>query len=931
MLCRTRLVVGLMVFAMLLNIPACKEKEPDFVTVNGSVGIKNGQFYIGLNTMHGGINRIQNLHDDKYVNYAIGEDAFPGREKEAKWLGDVDFEYRLGTGDWQKASTTYSGDSRETAQQGDSAIRVSYEIPSTRENGIRDFSLQETYRFDGDEFIWEITITNTSDYEIEFGSIGFPLMFASPLRGTEQDYYEQATFVHSCIAYNSSYFYISPNSGTQPILVMYPKDDTSLEYQNWPDRTNNYQCQTVYTCASKQLEDNPATDYLDTSSKRIVPSGKLTFSFGFSWAENYEELSSILYEADKIAVSATPGMTTTTDLPVTLDLFTKHTIHTLTPEFESETQIRAVKEENDHHVFEIQFNHLGENKITIQYGDDLVCTLVFFVMEPLEKLILKNCEFIAENQQQTDPEEPTYMAFLPWDMVMENLNGDGLVDENNFYSQGYRPTTWWACGGDEMGYGSGLYLSEKNVYWPDEAQIKKLVDYLNVFIYDNMTEQFPDGSYRLHRGAPRGVLGTWEGNPGMDEAGRESNEDCWRSYNYLHVINTYYNMYLIQMYYAFDIENILPAKEYLLRAYELARTFFTAWMFPIGGDERGKGGIHFGNMGESMFPYLVTALEKEGYQSEADWLQEQLDNKAEYLGNAAYPYTSESAFDTVAYEAIYAYGKMSGNNDLIEKVTAANIATRGQTPVWYLYGSDLPTQDGFITLRYMTQIGGWALLDYTLNYSQNKAYDIKLAYGSYMAGWALINSGFYDDNPNNQYASVWYYQGCKGETMYSLSENELLFPIYNGGVARSGESAMGFWGGLKMAATVMIQDPVLGLYTYGGESVETDTEWTITPKDGVRKRVYLLNTQIPITVELAQDRFSTLHLNKSGDYLKAHIENTTGTARTSTICLSGIQAGEYSVMVNGVELKKVILEGKGNTEISYAVPASKEYELIFCK
>ena len=129
----------------------------------------------------------------------------------------------------------------------------------------------------------------------------------------------------------------------------------------------------------------------------------------------------------------------------------------------------------------------------------------------------------------------------------------------------------------------------------------------------------------------------------------------------------------------------------------------------------------------------------------------------------------------------------------------------------------------------------------------------------------------------------------------------------------------------------MIQDPVLGLYTYGGESVETDTEWTITPKDGVRKRVYLLNTQIPITVELAQDRFSTLHLNKSGDYLKAHIENATGTARTSTICLSGIQAGEYSVMVNGVEVKKVILEGKGNTEISYAVPASREYELIFCK
>jgi hypothetical protein len=889
--------------------------------------IRNNEFYMNISLKNGGINKIQNSEDNRYVNYVVGEEEFANRKEGAEWLGDVNFEYRLSDNKWKNAATAYSSDSRRITQQGDTVINVNYTETSLNNLGIRDFNLFESYKLSGNELVWELRIKNTSDETIEFGSIGLPLMFNSPLNGTEADFYERTTYCHSCIAYNGSYFYVNKNNGKGPILLMYPKYDTKIEYQNWPNWPINFECQTIYICADKEAKDNPKTEYLTTSSVKLEAGSEITYTFGFRWADNFDEISKILYEENKIAVTSVPGMVSPTNLPISLDLFTKQEINTVSSEYEDNTVIERVKVKDDHHVYRLRFSKLGENKITVNYGKGFYMTLIFFITEPLEDLILKNCEFICKKQQQRDKSDPCYMGFLPWDMVMENLNGDGLLDEKNNFIPQYYPTGWWHYGGDEMGFSPGLYLSEKNVYWPDHEQIKQLVDYVNVFIYGKMTEKFPDNTYRLHRGSPWYVMGKWETDPRMDKIGRESNEDCWRSYNYLHVINTYYNMYRIQKYYNFDIEGILTANEYLQRAYQLAYTFFTSWMYPRGADKRGKGGINYGNMGETMFPYLVAALNEEGYPDKANWLQVQLNEKAEYFRTVSYPYTSESYFDTAPYEAVYSYAKMAGTEKLVKEVTATNIATRGQTPVWYLYGSDLPSQDGGVALRYMTQLGGWSLLDYTLNYSENKSYDIKLAYGSYLAGWALINSGYYDTNEINLYSSMWYYQGRKGTKMHSVNSWEQILPIYNGGIAVSGESALGFWAALKMASVVVSDDPVFGLYAYGGTVSEKGGAYSVELKDGVRKRIHILNLEKTVSVELMQDRFKAFEISKRRNYMKAEVENSTGTSRVSIINLTGFESGEYVIKINGVMTETVTVFDDKTAKIVYEIPQNNTYNI----
>lgn len=86
--------------------------------------------------------------------------------------------------------------------------------------------------------------------------------------------------------------------------------------------------------------------------------------------------------------------------------------------------------------------------------------------------------------------------------------------------------------------------------------------------------------------------------------------------------------------------------------------------------------------------------------------------------------------------------------EFMEKQIAANIAARGWLETnYYQLGSDIRQHgNSNYQLSYMTQMGGWAVLDYALHYSRDPAVYARLGYASYLASWALINSGPPDAN-----------------------------------------------------------------------------------------------------------------------------------------------------------------------------------------
>ena len=70
---------------------------------------------------------------------------------------------------------------------------------------------------------------------------------------------------------------------------------------------------------------------------------------------------------------------------------------------------------------------------------------------------------------------------------------------------------------------------------------------------------------------------------------------------------------------------------------------------------------------------------------------------------------------------------------------AGNIFCRGWLePAYYYLGSDYRGGAGnAYTLSYMSQMGGWGVLDYALNFATNPRPYLRLGYASYLSSWAL--------------------------------------------------------------------------------------------------------------------------------------------------------------------------------------------------
>jgi hypothetical protein len=110
--------------------------------------------------------------DSFNTNYVMyGSNALNQNTPDHQWLGELIFTYRLGNGAW----TSRSADARKIISSGNS-VQVSYQNSSNAQ-GIRNFTLPETYSLVNDYLHWQMKVTNTSNQTLEIGDWGLPLPF----------------------------------------------------------------------------------------------------------------------------------------------------------------------------------------------------------------------------------------------------------------------------------------------------------------------------------------------------------------------------------------------------------------------------------------------------------------------------------------------------------------------------------------------------------------------------------------------------------------------------------------------------------------------------------------------------------------------------------------------------------------------------------
>jgi hypothetical protein len=350
-----------------------------------------------------------------------------------------------------------------------------------------------------------------------------------------------------------------------------------------------------------------------------------------------------------------------------------------------------------------------------------------------------------------------------------------------------------------------------------------------------------------------------------------------------------------------------------------------------------------------VIPWVVDALEAEGMQDAADRLRPHWERKVRtfVLGHPNL-FQSEYAFDTTGFESTHALAKyalsiadprgpehphevrpgwvaygpstrvgLADAEAFMDHQMDCNLFCRGWLETaYYLLGSDIRGGGGnSYTLTYMSQMGGWAVLDYGLHYAKDPAPYLRLGYASYLSSWALLNSGTAESDYGYWYPGAEDDGGAGGGFEPApFGMTWLGQPHHRGSWYYSSEIDLGFSGAIRGARTVLADDPLFGRFCYGGDWRASGRSLEVTPKDGVRRRFHVMLDGGRLHLESEVDRFRPdrpIVVTEDVTQVRFELESDDPAAHTATLRVSGLAPGRYSVQHGAKELPPVtITEGE---------------------
>lgn len=844
---------------------------------------------------------LEDLYDTEYI--------LPNRK-----FGHLHISYRKNDGPWRELKTKDLVDQTSadiTHNPADSRVRV---VLKVQEEHDSLFDIILVYKLKAGALYYDIILQNTDDNHIEIGDLALPWPMNSHFKwGTEPT---KNVLRHSLISGHSSFmFWMRPNS-VGPYLLVTPRKDTKLEFfDSW--RPKEGQSQEIYrTYVHSFKEGQTATQKgcewrQDNTSVLLEPRGaeqsKASYSFKLQWADNYADIRQRLVTEGKISVQIIPGMTLPRPLKAKFCLHTKQNIEELIPEYPQRTSIEYLGEKKkNYHFYEVQFEQLGENYLKIIYNNNKYILLEFFVTEPLETLINKRGQFLAGCQHRD--QSKWYDGLISeWNMESNTLLGPDNYDQ----IEGWRI---YAVSCDDPGLSKPSFLAAKNAEYPVQKEVETLDYYIKNFVWGGLqrTEE-EEYSYGIY-GIP-----DWQTLRHHEKNGPEGKHHLWRIYDYPHICLLYWSMYRIAQNYP-SINTELAPEIYLKRAY---RTGLALFMIPqeITGWSAYKTGLY----NELVIPEIVRELKKVGWQEKALRLQRHWNKKVRHFVKEKHDlFGSEYPFDSTGFESTHALARSALKNskncfnkedkdenkiyineaqEFMKKQFRANIFCRGWLETaYYLLGSDYRASgSAHYTLSYMSQMGGWGVLDYALHYSSSPDRHLRLGYASYLSSWALMNTGTPDSNFGYWYPGPQNDGGAGGGFEPAPYGRTWLGQKHSrGSWFYACEIDLGFSGALRTAATVLTRDSLFGLFCYGGQWKKKDNTFKVTLQDGLRRRFFSRLKEASFDLELKGDHISDkqpLEFTTDCERISLVIENKRTENKNVKLLIAGLPEGTYSVFL----------------------------------
>ena len=759
-----------------------------------------------------------------------------------------------------------------------------------------DLRVDESFALGADALTWTVTLANEGTRPVEVGDLAVPLAFAERT-GARGDIYTKKLLRHALVNGHGSWVYWQRSNAVGPFLVMTPSGKTKFEYfDSAGGAFTPYVHATAASAASRAAGGNWR---LPVSSLTLAPKGaatsSVTYTFKFQWAQDVPAVRDVLYQEGKFDTTVVPGMVVPIDVPVNISLRSRNTITAIAPEHPAATRVEPVAQKPG--VYVVRFSKLGENMLTIKYGDGQWATLEFFVTEPLETVIHKRASFLVTHHQHTDPSKWYVGMYSDWDQKNEIRRSPEDRDALS---------AWLTDANDDAGNARPAFIASKNVFFPDQKEIDSVELYIGKYLWGGMQmtdkEKYPYAIY----GIPN-----FKANRASADDGRNGQAHVWRIYDYPHIVMLYFRMYQIAKFYPARVKH-LDANGYLERAF---RTAVAYWTVPMAVEKWSADAV--GTMNEAFIPELIDALDREGKKEWARELRGHWEGKVDrFINRTPNLYGSEFAFDSTGFESTGAFAKYAATHTIPTVTPEAakkfhdfqlslNMADRGWLEsTYYQLGSDYRGNLTYL-LSYMSQMGGWSILDHGLHFAADPTDYLRLGYASSLSSWALVNSGtkesgygYWYPSPNNDGATG------GGFMPEPIGRAWIGKVVPRGAWYYSAEEDVSYCAALRTHATILARDPIFGDLAYGGIATRKGSALEVIPRDGLRVRFHVVRPDQRLHLELDHDGFAKEQpVVVSDDLSRVEfvLENRTGGAHQTGLSVSGL-TGSYRVSVDGKEV-----------------------------
>jgi hypothetical protein len=408
----------------------------------------------------------------------------------------------------------------------------------------------------------------------------------------------------------------------------------------------------------------------------------------------------------------------------------------------------------------------------------------------------------------------------------------------------------------------------------------------------------------------------FKANRASADEGRNGQSHVWRIYDYPHIVMLYFRMYQIATFYP-DKVKYLGAAGYLERAFRTAAAY---WTVPNEVEKWSADAV--GTMNEAFMPELIDALDREGKTTWASELRGFWEGKVDrFINHGPNLYGSEFAFDSTGFESTGAFARYARTHVMTTVTPEAakrfesfqlslDMADRGWLETtYYQMGSDYRGSLTYL-LSYMSQMGGWSILDYGLNVAPDPTEYLRLGYASSLSSWALVNSGTKESGYGAWFPSPGNDGATGGGFMpEAIGRAWIGKEMRRGAWYYSAEEDVGYCAAIRTHATVVTRDPIFGEFAYGGVLERVGTSVSVILRDGLRVRFHVIRGDQRLHLELDHDGFAKeqpVVVSDDLSRIQFTLENRTGRAHMTGLSIEGLPAGEYYVVAGGEKVGAVL-------------------------